>query len=85
MLPLPPKTGTYRRVSGPFVKALREALGMRHGTLATTAGISAGYLTHIEAGTRQPSFAVTADLARALGVPVSCITYPCECRDKVAA
>lgn len=82
---MPPPSATLRRVRGPFVKALREALGMRHGVLAQAAGISAGYLSHIERETRQPSPTVATDLARALGVPVSAITYPdCACQQDAA-
>ncbi len=41
-------------VLGPAVRALREALGIRHGSFAESVGISPGYLTKIESGSQQP-------------------------------
>ena len=73
-VPTPPVTA--RRLHGPFVKALREALGIRAADLAREVGLSRGYLSHVEQGTKQPSTAVVGELARALGVTVRAITYP---------
>jgi transcriptional regulator with XRE-family HTH domain len=42
------------------------------------AGVSVGYLSNIEAGRKQPADAVTATVARELGVSVDAITYPVD-------
>lgn len=65
-----------RRVNGGTVRAMREALGIAHGQFAVRCGISAGYLTNIEKGAKQPSPAVARTLADQLGVPLDAITYP---------
>lgn len=64
-----------RLLHGPAVRALREALGIKHGVFAIDCGISPGYLTHIEKGAKQPSPAVIASIAKRLGVSIDQITY----------
>lgn len=64
-----------RLVHGPAVRALREAVGIKHGVFAVECLISAGYLTNIEKGLKQPSPAVTAAIAKRLGVSIDAITY----------
>lgn len=65
-----------RKVHGPAVRAIREALGIKHGVFAIDCGITPGYLTNIEKGRKQPSDSVAAALARRLGVTLDEITYP---------
>ena len=67
-----------RKILGPAVRAIREAMGVRHGELAGRARVNPGYLTLIEQGRRQPSPAVAVRIAAALGVPLDSITYACE-------
>ncbi|GAA1716225.1 hypothetical protein GCM10009765_76200 [Fodinicola feengrottensis] len=62
-------------VLGPAVRALREALGIRHGSFAESVGISPGYLTKIESGSQQPRPDIAVALARRLRVPLDAITY----------
>lgn len=64
-----------RLAHGPAIKAIREALGIKHGKFAVECDISPGYLTHIEKGAKQPSPAVTAAIAKRLGVSIDDITY----------
>lgn len=64
-----------RLAHGPAIRAIREALGIKHGVFAVDCQISPGYLTHIEKGKKQPSPAVTAAIAKRLGVTVDEITY----------
>jgi len=64
-----------RRVHGPAIKAIRLALGIPAGVLAVRAGVSAGYLSHVEKGTKQPSPAVARKLADELGYGLDAITY----------
>ena len=64
-----------RKILGPAVKAIREALGIRHGVFAIDCGITPGYLTNIEKGRKQPSDEVAAAIARRLGVALDEITY----------
>lgn len=71
-------TTRLRRVNGPSVRALREAVGIKHGVFAIDCLISPGYLTNIEKGLKQPSPAVTAVIAARLGVPLDAITYSVE-------
>jgi DNA-binding transcriptional regulator YiaG len=56
-----------RQVHGPAVRAIREALGIKHGKFAIDCDISPAYLTNIEKGRKQPSAHVTASLLRGLG------------------
>lgn len=69
---------SQRRVNGPSVRAIREALGIRLSDLATRAEVSVGYLSNIEAGRKQPADAVTGSIARELGVSTDAITYPLQ-------
>lgn len=66
---------TTRRANGAAIRALREALGIRHGDLAAAANISAGYLTHIEKNARNPGVDVIRAIATRLGVPMDAISY----------
>ncbi|MGY1773548.1 helix-turn-helix domain-containing protein [Blastococcus sp. SYSU D00813] len=66
---------SLRRANGSAIRAIREAVGIKHGDLARTAGISAGYLSNIEAGRKQPAPDVMRALADRLGVPLDAITY----------
>lgn len=74
-----------RLVHGPAVRALREALGIKHGVFAIDCLISPGYLTNIEKGAKQPSPTVTAAIAKRLGVSVDAITYVVTAAAKSAA
>lgn len=65
---------TNRRANGATIRALREAIGIRHADLAQAAGISPGYLTNIEKGIRQPSPPVLRAIADRLGVTLDAIT-----------
>lgn len=86
--PATPRTAT-RRVHGPAVRAIREALGKKHGIFAIECDMSPGYLTNIEKGLKQPSPAVAAEIAKRLGVPLTAIQYVVEacpvCVEKDAA
>lgn len=64
-----------RLAHGPAIKAIREALGIKHGVFAVECDISPGYLTNIEKGVKQPSPAVVAAIAKRLGRSVDDITY----------
>ena len=44
-----------RKVNGPSIRAIREALGIKHGDLALRCGFTPSYLSHIESGGKQPS------------------------------
>ncbi|MDR0482777.1 MAG: helix-turn-helix domain-containing protein [Cellulomonadaceae bacterium] len=67
-----------RKINGATVRALREAVGIKHGAFAVECDISAGYLTNVEAGRKQPSPAVSKAIAFRLGVPLDAITYVVE-------
>ena len=69
---------SYRKTHGPAVRAIREALGLRHGEFAVQCEITPGYLTNIEKGVKQPSPAVAAAIAKRLGVPLYAIQYTVE-------
>lgn len=74
-----------RLVHGPAVRALREALGIKHGRFAVDCLISPGYLTNIEKGIKQPSPTVAHALAMRLGVPLDSITYVVSAEAKAPA
>lgn len=65
-----------RRVNGSSVRAIREALGIKHGEFAVQCLITPGYLTHIEKGAKQPAPDVAKRIADRLGVPLDAVTYP---------
>jgi transcriptional regulator with XRE-family HTH domain len=67
---------TTRRLNGASVRAIREALGLRHGEFARRCDIDPGYLTKLEVGSRQPSPAVLKRIALGLGVSIEAISYP---------
>lgn len=69
---------TKRMTHGPAVRAIREALGIKHGEFAIRCGISPGYLTNIESGRKQPAPDVAAAIAKNLSVPLDAITYAVE-------
>lgn len=50
------------------VRVWREHRGLRNAELAAAAGISAAYLSQIEAGARRPGVATLRRLAEALGL-----------------
>lgn len=72
-----------RRTHGPAIRAIREALGIKHGVFAISCLISPGFLSNIEKGLKQPSPAVANAMAERLGVPLDAITYSVP--DQVAA
>ena len=74
-----------RLVHGPAVRALREALGIKHGVFAVDCLISPGYLTNIEKGKKQPSPAVAVAIATRLGVGLDAITYVVSAEAKADA
>lgn len=66
-----------RLTNGPTIRALREALGIRHTDFARDVEVSTGYLANIEADRRQsPGPDVIRRIADRLGVGVDAITYP---------
>lgn len=67
-----------RMVLGPAVRAIREAVGIKHGEFAIRCDISPGYLTNIESGRKQPAPDVASAFAKELGVPLDAITYSVE-------
>lgn len=73
-----PHRTAARRIHGPAVRALREALGYKHGVFAIDCDISPGYLTNVEKGLKQPSPTVAAAIAANLGVPLAAIQYVVE-------
>jgi transcriptional regulator with XRE-family HTH domain len=68
-------TDHKRVVHGPAVRAIREALGFKHGDFAIRCDISPSYLTNIEKGIKQPAPDVAVRFATQLGVPLAAITY----------
>lgn len=64
-----------RKVHGPAIKALRGALGIPAWVFANDCGISAAYLSNIEAGRKQPSEEIVTAMARRLGETKDSITY----------
>lgn len=74
-----------RLAHGPAIKAIRESLGIKHGVFAVDCQISAGYLTNIEKGVKQPSPSVTAAIAKRLGRSIDDITYVVSAEAKVSA
>ena len=80
-----PRITSGRRANGSAIRALREALGIKHGDFARDVLVSTGYLSNIEKGARQPAPDVTRRIADRLGVGVDAITYPISTEQSVAA
>jgi len=56
---------------GQKIKHLRQEQGLSLGELSRLAGLSKGYLSHIESGnSRRPSAETLAEIGRALGTSV---------------
>jgi transcriptional regulator with XRE-family HTH domain len=54
---------------GNAIRNLRKAGGLTQRSLATRVGVSPTYLSHVEAGRREPSVTLLRGLARELAVP----------------
>lgn len=67
-----------RLTHGPAIRAIREALGIKHGEFALRCDITPGYLSNVEAGRKQPSPAAAKRIADNLGVPLDAIAYTVE-------
>lgn len=63
------------------IKSLRKALGWSQELLAEKTGVSAPYITQIEAGKRKPSLDIVEKLAFALGVEYKVLFEPCNSTD----
>lgn len=74
-----------RKLHGPAVKAIREALGIKHGIFAIQCGITPGYLSNIERGHKQPSPTVARAIVDRLGVGMDAVTYVITPEDARAA
>lgn len=58
----------WEQVLGTNIRRLRKARGLSQEKLAADSGIDMRYLGGIERGQENPSMAVVADIAKALGV-----------------
>ena len=67
-----------RLTHGAAVRAIREALGIKHGEFAIQCDITPGYLTNIEAGRKQPPPAVPLAIPKRPGLPLAAFTYSVE-------
>lgn len=72
---LPDMTGS-RRIHTGALRASRERLGLRPCDVADDIGVTRGYYSRLEAGTRQATPKTVLALAHRLGVTVDEITYP---------
>lgn len=55
---------------GRAIKVMRTASGIKQKDIASKTGVTANYLSLVEAGKREPSISFLRQLAKALGVPV---------------
>lgn len=60
---------------GATISHIRKKLGVSQVQLADMVGISQGYLSQIENGTRDPSFESLTEIAEALNFPIEFIIY----------
>ena len=65
---------------GQVVRDLRVERGFSQEEFAYRAGIHRTYMTHVERGTKNPTIAVVAKIARALEVELSTIWFEVERR-----
>lgn len=83
---------TTRQTNGAAIRALREAVGIRHGDFAKKVQkrigrpFDPGYLTKIEKGDRSnPAPDITRAMAATLGVSLDAITVVVADREQVPA
>ncbi len=80
---------------GKSIKLCRTSRGLSQDELAKKIGKSISYISLIEQGKRDPAISTVEEIARALGVPVSLLTFlaaepgelkgvPEDVRDKLA-
>jgi len=80
---------------GRSIKLCRTNLGLSQEELASKIGKSVSYISLIEQGKRDPAISTVEEIARALGVPLSLLTFlaaepgdlkgvPGDVRDKLA-
>ena len=80
---------------GRSIKMCRTNQGLSQGDLASRIGMSVSYISLIEQGKRDPAISTIEDVASALGVPLSLLTFlaaepgelrgvPEDVRDKLA-
>ena len=80
---------------GRSIKMCRTSRGLSQEELARKIGLSVSYVSLIEAGKRDPAMSTVEEIADALGVPLSLLTFlaaepgelknvPVEVRDKLA-
>mgnify|MGYP000843565931 CR=1 FL=1 len=66
---------------GAKTRQLRLSMGLSQETLAFKAGISTGFLSHIERGGKKASLQTVGRLAQALGVPIGHLFTPVNGRE----
>jgi transcriptional regulator with XRE-family HTH domain len=60
---------------GKSIKLCRASRGLSQGELAKKIGKSISYISLIEQGKRDPAISTVEEIAHALGVPVSLLTF----------
>jgi len=62
------------------------ALGMKASEVAKAAGYTEGYISQLitESETKNPSFVAIYRIAKAMGIPVDCLTNPPPAKDALA-
>lgn len=60
---------------GKSIKMCRSSLGLSQEALAQKIGVSMSYISLIEQGKRDPPMSTIGQVADALGVPVSLLTF----------
>jgi transcriptional regulator with XRE-family HTH domain len=60
---------------GKSIKMCRTSLGLSQEALAQKVGVSMSYISLIEQGKRDPAMSTVEQIADALGVPVSLLTF----------
>ena len=65
-------------INGTAVRGYRRLSGRTVAELAKELGISAGHLSRIETGGREPGVALVLKIASTLDVEIGQITYPLE-------
>jgi len=60
---------------GRSIKLCRTSLGLSQGDLARKIAMSVSYISLVEQGKRDPAMSTVRDIASALGIPVSLLTF----------
>ena len=80
-MPTPPETVAVQRRLGRAIKSVRSERSITQEELSRRTGLHPTYISDIERGARNPSFAVMTRLADGLGITLAELGSAYDCAD----